>query len=412
MDKIVSVVIKAHNKCELFAYGLESLKKQDYNNTDFEVVLVDDASTDGLKEMVLRQKLSFQLKYICVPKNVGRSVASNIGSRAAEGDIIILTDADCIFPPDFITNHVKYHKSEKTVVSGAANFYPIYTYYYHKFNKVDKNIISILAQNNQEIRNSLKINLKDRHDNIDFPIASIDDISNGNFTKYSYRQWKGLFNSITKEYGIEVEDFHGKWMSFIGLYSFSFKKKDIIEIGMFEDRFLEYGLEDWELGYRFYKAGYTFLCPGDVYDYHQEHPRNNDNIYHGNITNYKIFREKFSDMQIYLFALSLVDWKEWNTEPLGKLYSEIEIYNKQDYPNKKIILSIIQEIAVTVSDIVVSSFEEIDAATVYKKLKKEIFKTWDKTKLDLAFKEFKKITTYSKSNEFSHISKLLSKVFL
>lgn len=114
MQKI-SIIIPVYNEKESL---LELLKKVE--NTDFglekEIILVDDASTDGTKE--LYPNISY--KVLFHEKNQGKGAALRDGIKAATGDIIIIQDADLEYnPADYIplVNLIKDNKAD--VVYGS-----------------------------------------------------------------------------------------------------------------------------------------------------------------------------------------------------------------------------------------------------------------------------------------------------
>lgn len=92
-----SVVIPVYNKAPWLKECLESVFAQTF--TDFEVVAVDDASTDGSLE-VLRSFRDPRLRIIELPHNVGPGGAAQRGMDAAQGEYIIRVDADDVMYPD------------------------------------------------------------------------------------------------------------------------------------------------------------------------------------------------------------------------------------------------------------------------------------------------------------------------
>ncbi len=376
----VSLVIPCFNRKELLAFGLESLKTQ--TTQDFEVVLVDDASTDGLGSMVKSNCYPFNCRLIQHSKNKGRSAARNTGITEAKGEIIVLADADSLFPKNYIANHLKQHNREKLVVSGAADFYPIYTYYFSELNSYHKNNILKIIKNNTDVRSSaMQYNKK----NNDYPVALLQDIKEGQLDKYCIRYWKGLFPDIRKEYGEYLKKFNPKWLAFIGS-NVSVKREDLISIGLFDERFREYGLEDWELGYRFYKEGYDFIVPADVYNYHQEHPRNYKKVHQGNVINYKLFLEKHPDLEIYLLSFLLTDWQKWHVNNLGKLYKEVEIILTNNIGNNSNICKYIQIFFQLFASIYIQSGNLLSS----REIKEKAIKLYKKKMKDRKLEETKK----------------------
>ena len=86
-----SVIIPAYNAERTLSSCLEALVDQSLPKQDYDVIVVDDGSTDSTSEITKR----FNVKYI-FQTNQGPAAARNKGAREAVGDIILFTDADCI----------------------------------------------------------------------------------------------------------------------------------------------------------------------------------------------------------------------------------------------------------------------------------------------------------------------------
>ncbi|EGD45417.1 putative glycosyl transferase [Nocardioidaceae bacterium Broad-1] len=92
----LSIVIPFHNVAPYFQTCLESLRTQTFS--DFEVVMVDDASTDGSAEIAERfASLDPRFRVVRTPK-VGVGVARNIGVENSRGDLLAFVDADDYVP--------------------------------------------------------------------------------------------------------------------------------------------------------------------------------------------------------------------------------------------------------------------------------------------------------------------------
>lgn len=94
----LSIIIPTHNRCDTLRLCLDSVTQQTYS--DYEVIVVDDASTDDTPSMIKRDYP--QVTYIHLEHNRGPAAARNIGIYRANGDIIVFTDDDCVPPRDWL----------------------------------------------------------------------------------------------------------------------------------------------------------------------------------------------------------------------------------------------------------------------------------------------------------------------
>lgn len=92
----VTVVIPAFNEQAAIAHDLEAIfEAMDKSDFDYEVIVVDDGSTDLTAEIVAQFSRARLIKH---PRNMGVGAARKTGIRLAEGDIIITTDGDGTYP--------------------------------------------------------------------------------------------------------------------------------------------------------------------------------------------------------------------------------------------------------------------------------------------------------------------------
>jgi glycosyltransferase involved in cell wall biosynthesis len=92
-----SVVIPVYNSKATIARCLDSLAGIDYPRERFEIVLVDNGSTDGTLEIL--QKYPFRIVH---ENNKNAFSARNCGIAHSSGEIIVLTDSDCVVDPDWL----------------------------------------------------------------------------------------------------------------------------------------------------------------------------------------------------------------------------------------------------------------------------------------------------------------------
>lgn len=89
----VSVIIPTYNRAHLIGRAIQSVLNQTYK--DFEVIIVDDGSTDNTEDIIKEfQKKDKRIKYIRHDKNKGGSAARNTGIKVARGEYIAFQDSD------------------------------------------------------------------------------------------------------------------------------------------------------------------------------------------------------------------------------------------------------------------------------------------------------------------------------
>ena len=85
-----TVVIPSYNRGHIIVWAIESVLNQSYS--DFEIIVVDDGSTDNTKEVV-SQYMDSRINYF-FQENSGVSAARNTGSKLAKGDYLVFLDSD------------------------------------------------------------------------------------------------------------------------------------------------------------------------------------------------------------------------------------------------------------------------------------------------------------------------------
>ena len=101
----VSVIIPAYNQADFLGAAIQSVLAQTYPN--FEIVVVDDASTD-LSIEVVKQFDDPRIKLLMHEENRGLPASRNTGMRASLGEFIAFLDADDIFHPEKLESHVAF----------------------------------------------------------------------------------------------------------------------------------------------------------------------------------------------------------------------------------------------------------------------------------------------------------------
>ena len=92
----LSIIIPVFNECETIC---ELIHRVDAVKLDKEIIIVDDASTDGTRSLLKKYEEKEQFKIIYQSKNYGKGKALRVGFNKAEGEIIIIQDADLEYNP-------------------------------------------------------------------------------------------------------------------------------------------------------------------------------------------------------------------------------------------------------------------------------------------------------------------------
>lgn len=121
----ISVLIAARNEASRIRPGLESLSRLNYPTERFEIIFVDDASSDATAQIISEYSNQFpNWKLIRIRKKSkefpGKKNALNEALKAANGEIIFTTDADCQVPADWLKNMVSYFDAGTHMVLGHS----------------------------------------------------------------------------------------------------------------------------------------------------------------------------------------------------------------------------------------------------------------------------------------------------
>ena len=225
-----SVIIPTYNREELLKSTLLALSKQNYPKYKYEIIVVDDGN-DETNKMIKKLNVS-NLRYFKIKKLGCRCVsrARNFGIKKAKNEIIIFVDSDIIVTPNFVLEHVKSHnKDKKLVVIG-------YT--------------SALETKREHNRKEIMKLVEKNYDKI----TGINVIPN-----YIDRMSEECLNNLN-----ELEK---PWEIFL-TGNASVRRQCLLDVGMFDENFKGWGLEDIELGYRLIKWGLKFKLNRNALGYH------------------------------------------------------------------------------------------------------------------------------------------------
>ncbi|PQJ78073.1 glycosyltransferase [Polaribacter porphyrae] len=114
-----SIIIPVYNRPKEINELLESLTKQDFNN-DFEVVIVEDGSTETSEKVIENYQSQLNINYF-FKENSGAGASRNFGMQKASGNYFIILDSDVIVPPQYLTTVKNTLESNYTDAFGGPD---------------------------------------------------------------------------------------------------------------------------------------------------------------------------------------------------------------------------------------------------------------------------------------------------
>ena len=287
-----SVIIPSYNRAQVLSLCLISLQRQGYPRDQYEIIVVDDGSTDDTSTLLTSARNS-SIKVVRT-ENKGPASARNTGAGLARGEILIFLDSDFITRKSFIGTHLKAHTGENNLlVSGMGHWHYIATFDYK-----DK----VLAKPLKQFFDQLNENRRGSDQSTPNALISEAEVVDEQFDSYLFRpKWLEHwgYESIIQEYGENLTGFQMPWLaSCTGNLSIS--HRDFLSLGRFDENLRCF--EDWEFGLRFLKAGgrlrfsqkaeaFQQICPPDP------NRKTHEQIHYGD------FLTKHPDLEVGLLSI-------------------------------------------------------------------------------------------------------------
>jgi len=109
----VSVILPTYNRAEIVKRSILSVLNQTYK--DFELIIIDDASTDKTR-MIVEELGDTRIKYLRNRQNLGPAASRNIGIKASRGIFIAFQDSDDEWRPDKLKKQVETIEKENNKI--------------------------------------------------------------------------------------------------------------------------------------------------------------------------------------------------------------------------------------------------------------------------------------------------------
>lgn len=119
-----SVIVPTYNRCAVLATCLAALGKQSLTKDRFEVIVVDDGSSDGTERLCQGLRLPLRLVYLR-QRNAGAGAARKLAIEAARGEYVLLFNDDTIATPNLLAEHLRVqreHAHDRCAVLGHFRY--------------------------------------------------------------------------------------------------------------------------------------------------------------------------------------------------------------------------------------------------------------------------------------------------
>lgn len=197
----VSIVIAARNEEDVIETCLSSLIDIDYPESKLEIIVVNDNSTDAtpsiIREFAAKNTI---VKALDAKQSIdhlrGKANAIAQGIDHSSGEIIVMTDADCVVPSSWIRSTVQHYTPDVGVVAGLTLLHP--TSWFAGMQSLDWAYILAVASAAMSLRNPLSC----IGNNFSFRRKAYDEIGGYRNVEFSVTEDFALFKAITRS---------GKW---------------------------------------------------------------------------------------------------------------------------------------------------------------------------------------------------------
>ena len=233
----ISVVIPTYNRSAWLRRTLESLAAQDLPRGEFEVVVVDDGSSDDSCDVARSFQDRLRLTYL-FQEDLGYRVATarNAGAAAASAPVVAFLDSGTLAGPGWLRAHLAAHERPGAVLG--------YCYGYQPYVPVPDLERRLATDTPAELVRAYATN------------PAFQDMRHARLAARDF----------------DLGSFALPWRFFWSM-NFSVTARDLAAVGGFDESFRNWGVEDLELGYRMHAAGVPLRFDLDAWAVEGPHER-------------------------------------------------------------------------------------------------------------------------------------------
>lgn len=289
-----SVIIPTFNRSYLLDLTLMSLKNQiDIDKNEYEIIVIDDGSTDDTYDIIKKYKSKVNLKYLLQEHNgYGVSKARNKGAKLSEGEVLIFLDCGILASNNFIREHLKYYYEYNSATLGVVLGYDDYNENYEE-------LMKFIELNN--IENTINTLIK--NDVLD------------------------MREPLYKEHGYDIENWLAPWV-ICWTGNFSLSNDNFEKYGGFDETYTTWGGEDTDLGIKLYINNIKIRLNKTAIGVHYPHEKEKKRL------TIEELKNRTREKRVYMYKKYKLDsiklWIDTNTFDLNR------ILLAKDYKNEDI----------------------------------------------------------------------------
>lgn len=258
---LCSVVIPTFNRSRLLRYTLESLARQSLPSGAFEVLVVDDGSSDDTADVAASFSGRLPLRYLFQEdKGYRVAAARNLGLRHASAPVTVFADSGVLLHSRALQAHLDSHHREQRPAAVCG--------YVYGFN-----------QNNED---GAEIEQAIDYRNPDTTIAGLA----------ARKRWLDYREEFYEKYSDEFGGLPAPWLVW-WTCNVSARTGQLRALGGFDENYRSWGGEDIDLAYRLHRDGARLLLNRAAAGIHAPHPKSYSESLDSVTENYRYFAGKF-----------------------------------------------------------------------------------------------------------------------
>jgi glycosyltransferase involved in cell wall biosynthesis len=258
----LSVIVPTYNRAELLGETLKSLSRQSLPVSQFEVIVVDDGSTDQTPQVVDGFRDALHILYV-FQEDLGFRLATarNLGIAASSAPTCVFIDCGVVIGTDTLKQHVALHAQEDLIAVLG------YTFGFSQDDDHAEDMAALVEGSDAEVAIK-KVSENGRYSDVREKIyAAVDD---------------------------DISRLPAPWAIFWGCHT-SVSRSLLLDVGIYDNNFQSWGGEDDDLAYRLQKAGARFHLSREAKSLHLPHGKEADTNRASGLENLEYMYGKYRD---------------------------------------------------------------------------------------------------------------------